>query len=93
MTHDIPPGLTASISEVSGISGMWDVSSGLRDKLFESSWKKYSGPRPSAQAAAKAIAATEGNGPPVQMQEMVHAHDELINVILARPGIILTACL
>jgi hypothetical protein len=29
----------------------------------------------------------------VQMQEMVHAHDELINVILARPGIILTACL
>ena len=37
---------------------------------------------PSAMAAAKALAAAAGTGPPVDMTEMVSAHDELINVIL-----------
>ena len=36
----------------------------------------------SAVAAAKATAAAEGRGPPVDMNEMVKAHDDLINVIL-----------
>ena len=36
----------------------------------------------SAVAAAKATAAAEGRGPPVDMNEMVAAHDDLINVIL-----------
>ena len=36
----------------------------------------------SAVAAAKATAAAEGRGPPVDMNEMVRAHDDLINVIL-----------
>jgi kinesin family protein 2/24 len=36
----------------------------------------------SAVAAAKATAAESGRGPPVDMAEMVKAHDELINVIL-----------
>ena len=36
----------------------------------------------SAVAAAKATAAAEGRGPPVDMSEMVRAHDDLINVIL-----------
>uniref|UniRef100_A0A7S0XGA9 Uncharacterized protein n=1 Tax=Mantoniella antarctica TaxID=81844 RepID=A0A7S0XGA9_9CHLO len=36
----------------------------------------------SAVAAAKAIAAAAGTGPPVDILEMVGAHDELINVIL-----------
>ena len=74
-----PPARMTTPVKSAATDGGTPVKSAVRVKAPRGAFTEASA---SAVAAAKATAAAEGRGPPVDMNEMVKAHDDLINVIL-----------